>query len=177
MSKIHPARRERPALFFLSAKWRCAALISMAALALPVMARLTPTLLPPTQAALPRIQLNAGIHLIHAEVADTDASRSLGLMFRESLGASEGMLFVFQRRDIQCFWMRNTLIPLSIAFLNEEGGVVNLSDMAPQTETAHCSTQPVRYALEMNQHWFTERGIGTQSVIEGLSGLAGIHQK
>jgi len=117
---------------------------------------------------LAKTELNAGIHLIHAEIADNDASRSRGLMFRQTLDVSEGMLFVFQRRDTQCFWMRNTYIPLSIAFLDDDGGVVNIADMAPQTETPHCSARPVRYALEMNQGWFSERGISVQSVIEGL---------
>jgi len=118
--------------------------------------------------SLPRTTLNAGIHRIDAEVASDDAARARGLMFRQSLGASEGMLFVFARRDTQCFWMRNTVIPLSIAFLDDDGTVINVADMAAQTDTAHCSAQPVRYALEMNQGWFAARGIAAQSVIDGL---------
>jgi len=120
------------------------------------------------QPPLPMRELTAGIHLIHAEVADTDATREQGLMHRESLPPNHGMLFVFDRPAIQCFWMRNTLVPLSVAFLGEDGRVVNIADMAPRTDTAHCAAEPVRYALEMEQGWFASRGIGQAGKIAGL---------
>jgi len=118
---------------------------------------------------LPKQQLNVGIHLIAAEIAADDATRSRGLMFRQQLGASDGMLFVFPRAAVQCFWMRNTYIPLSVAFLDDRGAIVNLADMQPLDDTSHCSAQPVRYVLEMNQGWFAQRGIGPNAVIEGIT--------
>lgn len=117
------------------------------------------------QPRLPAIELLAGIHRIHAEVAADPASRSAGLMFRERLGANEGMLFVFERPSQQCFWMRNTKIPLSIAFIDEQGVVVNIADMKPHDESSHCSQKPVRFALEMDQGWFVKRGVQAGSSI------------
>ena len=108
---------------------------------------------------LPAIRLNAGIHNIQAEVAQTPDERATGLMFRESMGANDGMLFAFEDADVQCFWMKNTLLPLSVAFVSEDGTIVNLDDMKPQTLDSHCSTKPVRFVLEMNQGWFAKRGI------------------
>ncbi|WP_231689468.1 DUF192 domain-containing protein [Achromobacter piechaudii] len=120
------------------------------------------------QPALPTTQLSAGIHIIRAEVADTDATRQAGLMFRKELPGNDGMLFVFERPDVQCFWMRNTLLPLSIAFIADDGMIVNIDDMAPQTEDPHCARKPVRYALEMAQGWFDEHGIKAGRKIDGL---------
>jgi uncharacterized membrane protein (UPF0127 family) len=120
------------------------------------------------QPVLPRIQLSAGIHVIRAEVARTDAARERGLMFREQLEGNEGMLFVFDRPDQQCFWMRNTPLPLSIAFMADDGTVINIADMAPQTDDTHCSRKAVRYALEMKQGWFADHGITAGKKIEGL---------
>ena len=111
------------------------------------------------QERLQTLPLNAGMHLIQAEVAQTAAQRSIGLMNRPTMGANEGMLFVFDVPGQQCFWMKNTLLPLSIAFLAEDGTVVNIEDMKPQTLDSHCSRKEVRYALEMNQGWFAKRGI------------------
>ena len=111
------------------------------------------------QLDLPRIKISAGMHLIDAQVAATMDQRSTGLMFRTDMPQSEGMLFVFEQATQQCFWMKNTLLPLSIAFVADDGTVVNLDDMKPQTTDSHCSTQPVRYVLEMNQGWFGKKGI------------------
>jgi uncharacterized protein len=108
---------------------------------------------------LASIRLNAGMHIIQAEVAQTPAQRQIGLMNRPSMGANEGMLFVFEAPAQQCFWMKNTLLPLSIAFLADDGTVVNIEDMKPQSLDSHCSRQSVRYALEMNVGWFAKRGI------------------
>lgn len=120
------------------------------------------------QTGLPVTQLSAGIHVIRAEVADTEATRRVGLMHRQSLPGNGGMLFVFESPDLQCFWMRSTLLPLSIAFIADDGSIVNIADMAPQTDDAHCSARPVRYALEMSQGWFEAHGIQPGNRIDGL---------
>jgi hypothetical protein len=99
------------------------------------------------------------MHLIQAQVATTAQQRSIGLMLRKDMPVSEGMLFVFERPEQQCFWMRNTLLPLTAAFIADDGRIVNLADMQPQTDTSHCSARPVRFVLEMNQGWFARRGI------------------
>ena len=108
---------------------------------------------------LPSITLNAGMHLIQAEVAQTPEQRSTGLMFRSAMGTNEGMLFAFEEPGQQCFWMKNTLLPLSVAFVADDGSVVNIENMKPQTLDSHCSKKPVRFVLEMNDGWFAKRGI------------------
>jgi len=119
-------------------------------------------------AQLPTVELSAGIHLIRAEVAYTFETRAQGLMFRKSLGPNEGMFFVFPRAEIHCMWMKNTLIPLSVAFLDEKGKVVSISDMQPQTETSHCAAAPAKFALEMSHGWFAAKGIRAGATILGL---------
>ncbi len=111
------------------------------------------------QLQLPRVTISAGMHLIQAQVASTPEQRATGLMHRRELPANEGMLFVFEQSAGQCFWMKNTLIPLTAAFIADDGTIVNLVNMKPQTLDSHCSTAPVRYVLEMNQGWFAKRGI------------------
>jgi uncharacterized protein len=108
---------------------------------------------------LPVIALSAGMHMIKAEVAQTPREHAIGLMFRKEMGANEGMLFVFPQAGKQCFWMKNTLIPLSVAFVDDQGEITNLDEMLPQTENAHCSSKPARFVLEMNKGWFSKRGI------------------
>ena len=117
--------------------------------------------------ALTQTKLSAGIHVINAELATTPQEREIGLMLRPSMAANDGMLFVFERAGQQCFWMRNTLIPLSIAFLADDGSVVNIDEMAPGTLDGHCSAKPVRFALEMNKGWFAKRGIKPGSKLRG----------
>jgi len=112
--------------------------------------------------------LNAGMHVIKAEVASTDAEREQGLMFREKMGPNEGMLFVFPAPAAVCMWMKNTLLPLSVAFMDEQGKIINIEDMKPQTLDSHCGNKPVRYALEMNLGWFKQKGIKPGSSIGGL---------
>lgn len=116
---------------------------------------------------LPTTQLTAGMHLIRAEIADEEGERQIGLMHRPSMPANEGMVFVFERPEVQCFWMRNTLIPLSIAFLDDEGRIVNIEEMKPLSDDSHCSKKPVRFVLEMNKGWFDKRGLKPGSVIGG----------
>lgn len=111
------------------------------------------------QMNLPRIEITAGMHRIEAQVAASPQERQTGLMHRKEMPAHEGMLFVFEQPATQCFWMRNTLLPLTAAFVADDGTIVNLADMKPQTEDSHCSAKPVRYVLEMNQGWFGKKGI------------------
>ena len=111
------------------------------------------------QRNLPREALTAGMHLIQVQVAATNEQRATGLMFRAEMPANEGMLFVFDEPAGQCFWMKNTLLPLTAAFVSDDGTIVNLADMKPQTTDSHCSEKPVRYVLEMNQGWFAKRGL------------------
>lgn len=121
-----------------------------------------------TVSLLPVKQLTAGMHVIRAEVASNNETRSRGLMYRKELAPNAGMLFVFDQPAVQCFWMRNTLIPLSIAFMTDDGTITNIADMAPMTENSHCSSAPVRLALEMEQGWFAKRGISAGKKIGGL---------
>jgi uncharacterized membrane protein (UPF0127 family) len=111
------------------------------------------------QPRLDSITLGAGMYNIHAEVARTPLQTQTGMMFRREMAQHEGMLFVFDGLERRCFWMKNTLLPLSIAFIADDGRIVSLADMQPQSEESHCSAEPVRYALEMNQGWFAKRGI------------------
>ncbi|MFZ9335513.1 MAG: DUF192 domain-containing protein [Burkholderiaceae bacterium] len=119
------------------------------------------------QMDLPRTRLQAGMHQIDAQVAATPMQRSIGLMFRKEMPPHEGMLFVFEQAGVQCFWMKNTLLPLTAAFVADDGTVVNLADMKPQSLDSHCSTKPVRYVLEMNQGWFAKRGIKAGARLSG----------
>jgi hypothetical protein len=116
---------------------------------------------------LPAITLNAGIHNIRAEVAQTPDERATGLMFRREMAQQDGMLFVFEEPATQCFWMKNTLLPLSVAFVADDGTIVNLDDMKPQTLDSHCSAKPVRYVLEMNVGWFAKRGLKAGTKLQG----------
>jgi uncharacterized membrane protein (UPF0127 family) len=116
---------------------------------------------------LPAITLNAGMHNIRAEVAQTPQQRAIGLMHRREMPMHEGMLFVFEQAGTQCFWMKNTLLPLSIAYLEDDGTVVNIADMQPESLESHCSARPVRHALEMNQGWFKRRGVKAGDRITG----------
>jgi uncharacterized membrane protein (UPF0127 family) len=118
--------------------------------------------------ALPEFVLEIKGHKLTAEVAATDAQRMQGLMHRRMLPENRGMLFVFSYSVPQSFWMMNTYIPLSIAFIDESGAIVNIADMKPLTTDSHSSAKPAKYALEMNQGWFTKRGIKAGAKVEGL---------
>jgi uncharacterized membrane protein (UPF0127 family) len=116
----------------------------------------------------PVIPLTAGMNVIHAEVAANEAEREQGLMFRQSMGANEGMVFLFGAPASVCMWMKNTLIPLSVAFIDRDGRIVNIENMKPQTLDSHCSKGQVFYALEMNEGWFKQKNIKPGTFIEGL---------
>jgi len=118
--------------------------------------------------SLPTIQLSVGGHKVVAEVARTPAELATGLMWRFSLRPDHGMLFVYDQPRLMSFWMRNTFIPLSIAFIDAEGRILNIEDMAPQNEQLHWSRAPGLYALEMRKGWFAEHRIGPGATVEGL---------
>ena len=132
-------------------------------LALAALAQDTP------QTTLPRIKLQAGMYQIDTQVAQTEAQRQTGLMFRKEMPQHEGMLFVFEQPATQCFWMKNTLLPLTAAFVSDDGTIVNLVDMKPQTTDSHCSEKPVRFVLEMNQGWFAKKGLKAGSRLSGVA--------
>ena len=120
------------------------------------------------QNSMPVMELSAGFHRIEAEVAASDQNRQVGLMNRKAMPQQRGMLFVFTQNNTHCMWMRNTLIPLSVAFIDDEGYIINIEDMQPQTEDNHCARQPARYALEMNLGWFAQRGIKPGTKLNGI---------
>ena len=111
------------------------------------------------ETSLPKLQLQAGVHAFNVEVVSTPQQRALGLMGRTRLEDNAGMLFVFEQKGTHCFWMKNTLLPLSIAFLADDGHIVSIDDMQPQTLDFHCPLAPVRYALEVKQGGFRSKGI------------------
>ena len=115
------------------------------------------------------VELTAGMHLIHAELADDYGTRLRGLMFRKSLAPNHGMLFVFDSTEAHCMWMRNTLLPLSVAFIGNDGAIVNVEEMKAQTDDTHCARTPVHYALEMDAGWFAKHGLRGGSVIAGIT--------
>lgn len=119
-------------------------------------------------ADLPTAQITIGTHKLTAEIAATPEQRATGLMNRFSLKPDHGMLFVFERAEPLAFWMKNTYIPLSIAYIAPDGRIVNIEDMRPQSEESHWSKGPAQYALEMRKGWFAERGIGPGAVVKGL---------
>jgi len=117
---------------------------------------------------LPMIELKAGMYRIQAELADNPKAREVGLMNRTSMPTNSGMLFVFEQKAGHCFWMNNTKIPLSIAFIGDDGKIVNIEEMQANTTNNHCPKAAVRYALEMNKQWFSERVIVPGTVVTGL---------
>ena len=119
-------------------------------------------------AELPTLELRIGSHRLVAEIAATAETRSIGLMNRFSLKPDHGMLFVFEAPQPLAFWMRNTYVPLSIAFIDADGRILNIDDMAPRTDGTHPSKGLALYALEMKKGWFADRGIRAGDRIEGL---------
>jgi uncharacterized protein len=155
------------------AAWLTAGALLLAPPAAPAQTQTAPQTAPPaTQPAakpqaLRMIDLAAGMHRIRAQVADSPEQRSIGLMHRAEMPANEGMLFVFEQPQRQCFWMKNTLMPLSIAFLGDDGSIVNIDEMKANTTDNHCSASAVRYVLEMNTGWFAKKGLKAGDRITG----------
>lgn len=117
---------------------------------------------------LPVITLTIEGHILTAEVASSDPERSKGLMHRRMLPENRGMLFVFRETALHGMWMMNTYIPLSVAFLDSNGVIINIADMEPHSRNTHSATRPAKYALEMNRGWFAKRGIKAGARVEGL---------
>jgi uncharacterized membrane protein (UPF0127 family) len=150
------AERQGSALPFSFSGW-----LSMLALAaLPALAQPTPV-----------AELSAGMYRIRAEVVSDGEARARGLMHRKSLPQNAGMLFIFDDHNIHCMWMKNTLIPLSVAFIDDRGTIVNIEDMKPHSLDSHCAARPVKYALEMNRGWFAAKGIRPGSRVGGIPGV------
>ena len=141
------------------------ALSTLAALVLA--AATVPVCAQEPQTNLQRVLLSAGMHQIDAQVAQTIEQRTTGLMHRKEMPQHEGMLFVFERPTIQCFWMKDTLLPLSVAFVADDGTIVNLADMKPLALDSHCSDKQVRFVLEMNQGWFAKKGVKPGTKLAG----------
>ena len=120
------------------------------------------------QTGLPTVSLKVGSQNVRAEVANTEATRQVGMMFRQKMGRQDGMLFVFPEIAYHAMWMRNTLIPLSVAYMNERGVIVSIHEMQALTEAVHQAAGPVRYALEMNAGWFASNKISVGDTIQGL---------
>jgi uncharacterized protein len=120
-------------------------------------------------------ELTVDIFRIQAEVANTPEAREKGLMFRQAMPEAQGMVFVFPKADKVCMWMANTLIPLSVAFMDEKGKILNIEDMQPQTKTIHCSVAPATFALEMNLGWFQTHGISPGRTVGGTDRLPPVH--
>ena len=120
---------------------------------------------------MPLAELGAGMYRIEAEVAHTAQARQVGLMTRKSMAPQHGMVFVFEQDATHCMWMKNTFLPLSVAFVDAQGKVINIEDMQPQTEDNHCASAPARFALEMNLGWFRERGIKAGDILRGFDRL------
>lgn len=135
--------------------------------AMAIAAMLSPAQAQEAQMNLPRMHLSAGMHQIDAQVALNGEQRAIGLMNRKEMPQHEGMLFIFEAPSVQCFWMKNTLLPLTAAFIADDGTIVNLEDMKPQTLDSHCSLKPVRYVLEMNQGWFSRKGLKAGAKLAG----------
>ena len=157
-------RTRMSSLASLTASFSAAALVFVGVLALAPAASAQS---PATPQDLPALTLQAGMYNIRAQVAQTPPQRQVGLMYRKTMPANDGMLFIFESSETHCFWMKNTLLPLSIAFIGDDGSIVNIADMKPLDESAHCPLKPVRFALEMNQGWFAKRGFKAGSRLQG----------
>lgn len=120
------------------------------------------------QEAMPMTELTVGMYRIEAEVAANQRNREVGLMHRKTMAAQHGMLFVFDLPARHCMWMRNTLLPLAVAFIDEQGRITNVEEMQPQTDDNHCAAAPAKFALEMNAGWYKTRGFGAGTVIHGI---------
>ena len=123
------------------------------------------------QSSMPLTELSAGMYRIEAEVAHTFETRQVGLMNRAAMPLHRGMVFVFPEARAHCMWMKNTPLPLSVAFVDDGGRVINVEDMQPHTTDNHCAAGPARFALEMNLGWFAERGIKAGDTLRGFDRL------
>lgn len=151
-------------LTLYSTRLATCALTALALVSMPLLAHAQAN---QPQLDLPRVELQIGMHRIDTQIAAQPDERSTGLMFRKDMPQHEGMMFIFEQAHVQCFWMKNTLLPLTAAFIDDSGTIVNLADMKPQTTDSHCSQKPVRFVLEMNQGWFARKGIKAGARLSG----------
>ena len=114
----------------------------------------------------PSREILIGDRKISVEVAENEMSRNMGMMFRKDLEEDKGMLFVFEDSAPRRFWMKNTFVPLSIAYISSEGKIINISDMCPLSEAGVWSSGPAKYALEMNKGWFLRNKIYPGSFVK-----------
>ena len=164
LDKTSPQRTQK------NGRARWLALASTTLIALASVSSMTPAMARDEgqpQMNLRRVELTAGMYRIDTQLAQTPQQREIGLMFRKEMPQQEGMLFIFDVPGVQCFWMRNTLLPLTAAFVADDGTIVNLADMKPMSDDSHCSAKPVRYVLEMNKGWFAKRGIQAGAKLSG----------
>ena len=159
----------RQAPFFASPTAVTAALARVAVITwVAVLTLATVVLFAASAMARETIPLRLGAFTVQAELAATPDQRARGLMFRERLADNHGMLFVFEQPAQICMWMKNTPLPLAVAFVDARGAIINVESMVPRTETPHCAAAPALYALEMADGWFRDRGLGPGRRIEGL---------
>jgi len=118
--------------------------------------------------SFPHTDLSIGMFRVDAEVAASEDLRMHGLMYRKAMPSNAGMVFIFETSQQYCMWMKNTLLPLSVAFIDETGKIINIEDMQPQTENSHCAERPARFALEMNKGWFKDKHFKAGTRIGGL---------
>lgn len=135
---------------------------------LAAVALLLAALSAPADVAFKTARIKVGAHPLKVEVAASDPERSQGLMHREKLGNEDGMLFIFDEPGYHSMWMKNTLIPLSVAFVDAEGRILNILDMEPRTLDAHTAAGPARYAIETNKGWFAGKKIKAGDKVTGL---------
>jgi len=143
---------------FDSIRWLRVLLALLALAALPALA----------DAPMRTAVLKIGAHSIKVEVAQTDEQREKGLMFRKQMGRDDGMLFIFDEPAYHAMWMKNTLIPLSVAFIDAQGTILNILDMEPQTLDSHAAAGPAVYAIETNKGWFEGKKIKAGDKVAGL---------
>ena len=124
-----------------------------------------------SQPALRRVTLMVGGHAVLAEVAEKEGDKERGLMFRDKMGENEGMVFVYDRPGTLYFYMKNTRIPLSLAFIDSNGVILRIVDMQPHDLRSHSSVMPAQYALAMNQGWFAKKGVEPGAKVEWPNGL------
>lgn len=132
--------------------------------------------LPALAQTFPHTELTVGMFRIDAEVAASEDLRMHGLMYRKAMPSNAGMVFIFETSQQYCMWMKNTLLPLSVAFIDEAGKIINVEDMQPQTEDSHCAVRPARFALEMNKGWFKDKNFKAGTKINGLERFGAVPQ-
>ena len=140
----------------------------LAASVLCIAASLAASLAGAAETALRTVQIRIANHPLKVEVVQREADRQKGLMFREKMGKNDGMLFIFDEPAYHSMWMKNTLIPLSVAFVDRQGTILNILDMQPHNLDSHMSAGPSIYAIETNQGWFAEKGIKAGDKVTGL---------